>query len=88
MRHENACLLRWPEPGLNTATAHQNPDKFSGNRRDSDTHTTGPTLTIVAPAIEGLAGSQAQALTLASHSYTHTLLGVVDEMSNALEACL
>ena len=53
MRHENACLLRWPKLGPTTATAHQNLDKISGNRRDSETHTTGPTLTIVAPAIEG-----------------------------------
>ena len=38
-----------------TATAHQNPDNISEDRRDRDTHTTGPTLTTVAPAFEGRA---------------------------------
>ena len=79
MRHENACLLQWPKPRLTTVTAHQNPDKISGNRQDSDTDTTGPTHTMVAPAVEGPAGSEARSLTLVGHSYTHTLLGVVDE---------
>ena len=44
---KNACLLH----GQNLD--YQSPDKISGNRRDSDTHTTGPTLTTVAPAFEG-----------------------------------
>ena len=36
-----------------TATAHQNSDKVSGNTQDSDIRTTGPTLSAVAPALEG-----------------------------------
>ena len=79
MRHENACLLRWPKPGLTTAPSHQKPDKISGNRGDSDTYSTGPTLTTVAAATEEWAGFEPQALSLACHTYTHTLLGVVDE---------
>ena len=55
---QKLCGMRTPvcyvaKTQTTTATAHQNPDKISRKRRDSDTHTTGPTLTTVTPAIEG-----------------------------------
>ena len=71
-----------------TATAHQNPDKISRNRRDSDTHTTGPTLTTVAPVIEGIASSGLKPspwLTTPTHT---RYLVLMENVSQALMAHL
>ena len=42
-----------PKPRLPLPQPTKSPDENSGNRRDSNTPTTGPTLTTVAPAFEG-----------------------------------
>ena len=64
-----------------TATAHQNPDKNSGTRRDSDTHTTHyrSYTHYSGTSLRRMSELWAQALIQAYHSYTHTLLGVVEE---------
>ena len=88
MSHENAGLLRWPKPGLTTATAHQNPDKISGNRRDSDTFTTGPTRPIShQPSKDERTLSPKPSPWLATPTLTR-YLGMMLIMSKALEAFL
>ena len=76
------------ETWTTTATAHQNPDKISRNRRDRDTHTTGSTLTTVAPAFEGSASSGLRPLPRPT-TPTHTrYLALWKNMSQALLAHL
>ena len=56
-----------------------NPAEIAGNGWDSDTRTTGPTHPTVAPSWWASTAQLAQAPTQDYHSYTHTLLGVVEE---------
>ena len=51
--HENACLLSGENLDYHCHCPPKNPDDISGNRRDRDTLTTGPTHSTVAPALEG-----------------------------------
>ena len=77
-------FARRPKPRLPLRLPTKKPDNISGNRRDTDTLTTGPTLATVAPPFERLSEQSAQPLTQAYHSYTHTLLGVVCEECTGL----